>query len=197
MRKGEQTRQHVIATAAHVLNQHGYAGSGMSELMRATGLAKGGLYRHFESKEALALEAFRYAAGAVHTHRFAGLDAIPNAVDQLINFVEGFVTTPSPIPGGCPIMNTGLENDDGNPALLKCAQDAFDATIRRLARIIVEGQQRKEIRKSHDPEELALFLYSSIEGAIFASRLAGTRHRLKVVARHLRDYLEAEVRKKA
>ena len=54
MRKGERTRQRVIETAARVLNRHGYAGSGMSELMQETGLAKGGIYRHFDSKEALA-----------------------------------------------------------------------------------------------------------------------------------------------
>jgi len=196
MRKGERTRQHVIETAARVLNRHGYAGSGMSELMQETGLAKGGIYRHFDSKEALAVEAFDYAFAAVLKQRFADLELVPDAVDKLVKYVEGYATIESPIPGGCPILNTGIENDDGNPALLKCAQDAFDTVVRRLTRIIREGQERKEIRSDIVPGELALFLYSSLEGGIFASRLQGTRQRLKTVARFLCEYLEREVRAK-
>jgi len=196
MRKGERTRQHVIETAARVLNRHGYAGSGMSELMEATGLAKGGIYRHFESKEELAVEAFQYAFAEVLKLRFGHLDALPNAADKLVKYVEGFASTESPIPGGCPILNTGIENDDGNPALLKCAQDAFDTIVRRLTKIIRDGQERKEIRAEIIPAELALFIYSSLEGGIFATRLQGSRQRLKTVARFLCEYLEAEVRTK-
>jgi TetR/AcrR family transcriptional repressor of nem operon len=195
MRKGEKTRQYVIETAAKVLNQHGYAGSGMSELMRETGLAKGGLYRHFDSKEALAVEAFDYAFATVHNLRFADLEAIPNAVDKLKKFVEGYATVTSPIPGGCPILNTGTENDDGNPALLKCAQDGFEKTVKRLTKIIRGGQERKEIRQEIAAEELALFVFCSLEGGIFASRLQGSRQRLKVIARYLVEYLEDDVRR--
>ncbi|MBS1806133.1 MAG: TetR/AcrR family transcriptional regulator [Acidobacteria bacterium] len=196
MRKGERTRQHVIETAARVLNRHGYAGSGMSELMEATGLAKGGIYRHFQSKEELAVEAFQYAFAEVLKLRFGHLDAVPNAADKLVKYVEGFASVESPIPGGCPILNTGIENDDGNAALLKCSQDAFDSVLRRLTKIIRDGQERKEIRSEIVPAELALFLYSSLEGGIFATRLQGSRQRLKTVARFLCEYLEAEVRAK-
>ena len=198
MRKGEKTRQFVIETAAKVLNRHGYAGSGMSELMRETGLAKGGIYRHFDSKETLAIEAFRYAFSTVQQIRFADIDLTSNSVDKLIAYVEGFGTKTSPIPGGCPILNTGIENDDGNPALLKCAQDAFDSVVKRLTKIIRDGQTRKEIRPEIVPAELALFIYCSLEGGIFASRLQGaSRQRLKTVVGYLHAYLENEVRAKS
>src|SRR5215218_9888751 len=59
--KGERTRERIIATAAPLFNQRGYVGASMSDLMAATGLEKGGIYRHFESKDALALAAFDYA----------------------------------------------------------------------------------------------------------------------------------------
>ena len=47
MRKGEQTRQEIIRKAAPIFNQRGYDGAALSDLMRATGLEKGGIYRHF------------------------------------------------------------------------------------------------------------------------------------------------------
>ena len=61
MNKGEMTRQRIIEEAAPIFNQRGYAGCSMQDVMEATGLEKGGIYRHFESKEELAAEAFKYA----------------------------------------------------------------------------------------------------------------------------------------
>src|SRR5260370_38097521 len=61
MRKGEQTRREIIRKAAPIFNQRGYDGAALSDLMRATGLEKGGIYRHFESKQQLAAEAFDHA----------------------------------------------------------------------------------------------------------------------------------------
>ena len=70
MEKGRATRQRVIAQAAPVFNQHGFAGTTLSELMEATGLQKGGIYRHFAGKEQLALEAFDHAHEVAMRLRF-------------------------------------------------------------------------------------------------------------------------------
>ena len=47
VRKGEETRQEIIRKAAPIFNRKGYSGAALSDLMRATGLEKGGIYRHF------------------------------------------------------------------------------------------------------------------------------------------------------
>ena len=65
MRKGELTRQRIIAQAAPIFNQRGFAGCSMQDLMEATGLEKGGLYRHFSGKEELAAEEPVDEAGVV------------------------------------------------------------------------------------------------------------------------------------
>src|SRR5260221_531647 len=83
MRKGEQTRQEIIRKAAPIFNQRGYDGAALSDLMRATGLEKGGIYRHFESKEQLAAEAFDYAWKLAIDTRFEGTQDVPNAGDRL------------------------------------------------------------------------------------------------------------------
>lgn len=194
MRKGEQTRQRIIETAAAILNQHGYSGSAMSDLMRETGLAKGGLYRHFDGKEALAAAAFDYAYETVYRLRFEGIDAEPNAIDKLKKWVDSFVSIKSPIPGGCPILNTGIEHDDGNSLLFQRAQAAFDKSVGRLTEIIQAGKDQGEIQEEIVPQDLALFLFASLEGAGFASRLHGSRSRLQIVARHLKEYLDKQVK---
>src|SRR5882724_9553355 len=103
MRKGEQTRQEIIRAAAPIFNQHGYEGAALSELMEATGLEKGGIYRHFESKEQLAGEAFDYAWKLALDSRFEGTEQIPNAVDRLKHFVRNFRDRRTElVRGGCP-----------------------------------------------------------------------------------------------
>src|SRR6266404_7918704 len=91
MRKGEQTRQEIIRKAAPLFNQRGYDGAALSDLMRATGLEKGGIYRHFSSKEALAAEAFDYAWRKTLDARIHDLDTVSNTVDRLKQLVANFV----------------------------------------------------------------------------------------------------------
>src|SRR6516165_614441 len=83
MRKGEHTRQEIIREAAPIFNRRGYDGAALSDLMKATGLEKGGIYRHFDSKEALAAEAFDYAWEEAFQERVRDLGSISGSVDRL------------------------------------------------------------------------------------------------------------------
>src|ERR1700687_6041805 len=111
MRKGEQTRQEIIRKAAPIFNQKGYDGAALSDLMKATGLEKGGIYRHFSSKEELAAEAFDYAWKAAWDARMRDLGSIANSVDKLKQIIANFVSRRSSVPGGCPLLNTAIDAD--------------------------------------------------------------------------------------
>src|ERR1700755_2682335 len=91
MRKGEETRQRIIAAAAPIFNKQGYAGCALSDIMAATGLEKGGIYRHFESKEEIAAEAFDYAWTIAMALRRKGLEDVPDHVDRLKKHIAAFV----------------------------------------------------------------------------------------------------------
>ena len=151
MTKGENTRKRIVAKAAPLFNQKGLEGTSMSELMAATGLEKGGIYRHFPSKEAVAVEAFDYAWGLAVETRMHDLDVIPNSVDKLKEYVSNFVERRSPVPGGCPLLNAAIDYDDGNPMLRERAHKALEGWAERLAAIVRTGMQEKEIRRHVDP----------------------------------------------
>lgn len=179
MTKGEATRQRIIAQAAPVFNQMGYAGCSMHDLMEATGLEKGGLYRHFASKEELAAEAFRFALAQSVKMRTDHLDDIPGAADKLRRVVQLFVETPSAVAGGCPLMNTAIEADDGNPELRKLALDGIKAWRARLSKIIEAGIKAGELRKGTKPRQVANAIISILEGALMISRLERTKDALR------------------
>ena len=57
--KKAQTRERILSAATSALLQRGPVGPSVGEVMSAAGLTVGGFYSHFESKDALMLEAFR------------------------------------------------------------------------------------------------------------------------------------------
>src|SRR6202044_532593 len=179
MRKGEATRQRIIAEAAPIFNQRGFDGCSMQDLMTATGLEKGGLYRHFANKEDLAAEAFRYALAQNVKVRTEHLDEIPNSINKLKRVVQLFVELPSAIPGGCPLINTAIDADDGNEALRDLARKGIQDWRTRPPHIIETGIKAGEIRRSTDPRRIANTLIATLEGALMISRLENSRNALR------------------
>jgi TetR/AcrR family transcriptional repressor of nem operon len=194
MRKGEQTRQEIIRKAAPIFNQRGYDGAALSDLMKATGLEKGGIYRHFSSKEALAAEAFDYAWRETLDARIHDLDTISNTVDRLKQLVANFVERRGVIPGGCPLLNTAIDADDGNSILRERARKALHAWRSYLISMIRAGIKSRDIRPKVDAKKLATLIISSLEGAIMLCRLERSEEPLRAIQAHLNSCLETEVR---
>ena len=195
MRKGEHTRREIIRKAAPIFNQKGYDGAALSDLMRATGLEKGGIYRHFESKQELAGEAFEHAWKIAMDARFEGTQEIPNTIDRLKQIVRNFRDRRTGlVPGGCPLLNTAIDSDDGNPQLRAKARRALTWWLDRLQSIAEEGQKRGEVRSDVDSAKLATLIVSTLEGSGMVSRLQQKGDPLDLACRNLEEYLETKVR---
>ena len=195
MRKGEQTRREIIRKAAPIFNQKGYDGAALSDLMRATGLEKGGIYRHFESKQQLAGEAFEHAWKIAMDGRFEGMQEIPNTVDRLKQIVRNFRDRRAGlVPGGCPLLNTAIDSDDGNPQLRARARRALTWLLDHLQSIAEEGRKRSEVRSDVDSAKLATLIASTLEGSLMVSRLQRKEEPLDLACQHLEEYLETKVR---
>jgi len=175
MTKGEMTRQKIIEQAAPLFNRLGYAGCSMQDIMAATGLEKGGLYRHFSSKEELAEEAFRYSLARMTEARQEGMEQIEGSVEQLAFIIRRFVEIHSIIPGGCPVMNTAIDADDGNLALRKLVKNAVQRWKDKISAIVKAGVERGEIRPDAEPRRIANITIAALEGALMVSRLEGNR----------------------
>ena len=195
MRKGEQTRWEIIRKAAPIFNQKGYDGAALSDLMRATGLEKGGIYRHFKSKQQLAGEAFEHAWKMAMDARFEGTQEIPNTVDRLKQIVRNFRDRRAGlVPGGCPLLNTAIDSDDGNPRLRAKARRALSWLLDHLQSIAEEGRKRGEVRSDVDSAKLATLIASTLEGSLMVSRLQRKEEPLDLACHHLEEYLETKVR---
>ncbi len=192
MSKGSETRNRIIAKAAPLFNRKGFEGCSMQDIVEAVGLEKGSLYGHFPTKEALAVAAFEYAWNETAAARLARMDDVPNAIEKLRIHIANVVALPS-FPGGCPLVNTVTDNDDGNPALKKAARNAMKGWQLCLQDVVKRGQDRKEIRPEVVPEDVAGLMISLFEGAGALNRLDRKSDLLEKAGKYLNLYLDTIV----
>jgi TetR/AcrR family transcriptional regulator, transcriptional repressor for nem operon len=196
MGKGEKTRQRIIEQAAPLFNQRGLEGCSMQNILEATQLEKGGVYRHFASKEELAGEAFLYSMRQTVKTRTDGLEHLGGAAEKLRYVIHRFVEEPSPIRGGCPLLNTAVDADDGSTLLRKLVRKAFGDWRKGLTVLLEEGIAAGELRRDVDPAQLADTIIAALEGGLVLSRLDGSREALRRVETSLNQLLElAETRR--
>jgi TetR/AcrR family transcriptional repressor of nem operon len=194
MSKGEATRQRIIATAAGIINQRGYKGCSLQDIMEATGLEKGGIYRHFESKEELAAEAFDFAWNTAFAARTHDLDSIADPIERLKQHISR-VGTRSPIPGGCPLLNTAIDSDHGNAVLRERVRKALRGWQTMLHHVLEDGIAQGKIRRGIDVEGAANHIIASLEGGMVVSRLERNDAAISSARRHLEDYIETQLRR--
>ncbi|WP_426445547.1 TetR/AcrR family transcriptional regulator [Paenibacillus sp. S-38] len=192
MKKGEKTREHIISKSAELFNVQGFAGSSLNDIIAATGIQKGGIYRHFGSKDEIALEAYNYAADSVGRKFAEALAAETSAAGRLLAFfhVYGDVVNNPPFIGGCPLQNTAVESDDTHPILRQRAREGLHHTLERMKDIIREGIQMGEFKEHLDVDALASFAFSLLEGGIMLSKLEGSNRHMEMNTASFSSYLE-------
>ncbi len=189
--KGQRTRRRIVERSAPVFNTRGFFGASMSDLVRETGLRKGGIYNHFASKEELALESFDYAAGIMRARFEAALAGKKSAFERLYAIVDvlgGMVDDP-PVAGGCFVMNTAVEAADVHPVLKERAGKAMSDWLRLVGRTVKDGVESGELSRDADPRETASVVVATLEGALMLSRLHGDPDHMRRAVDHLKRHL--------
>ena len=81
------TKERILAAALEMFSQNGYAGTNIRELSASLGLVKSGVYKHYESKEAI-WNALLDQMIAYYSDHFGSTEHLPPVPDSL----EGLVT---------------------------------------------------------------------------------------------------------
>ena len=89
----KDTKQRILAAALDMFSQFGYAGTNIRELTASLGLAKSGMYKHFESKEAIwdALLDQMITYYGEHFGSAEHLPPVPNSLEELTVMTMGMV----------------------------------------------------------------------------------------------------------
>ena len=190
--KSEQTKQFIIEKAAPIFNKKGFAATSMNDILEATGLAKGGVYGNFTSKEEIALMAFEYANECLITALANKIKREVSASDKLIaifNFYHNYSVYPV-LEGGCPLLNTAIDSDFNFPELKEKAAIALTKMLDSLEFIILKGIGTKEFRKKVNAKAEANLIFSVIEGGMMMSRLNNEPKYLNDLLIYLKQHIK-------
>src|SRR5262245_11568216 len=190
MRKGEATRRRIVAQAAGLLNTQGYRSTPVSEIMRVTGLRKGGIYRHFDSRTTLTLEAFQYAVARMRDRCRRALEGHATATEALLALLGVFraASRDDTFRGGCPIVNLAIESDDADPALRAAARRAMTRLVGAFEQVIERGMRAGEFAEG-DARARARVIVATLEGGLLLSNLYKDRAPLAAVWQHLERHV--------
>jgi TetR/AcrR family transcriptional regulator, transcriptional repressor for nem operon len=164
----KETHARIVRKASIRLREKGAHGIGVADLMKEAGLTHGGFYAHFDSRDALVVEAFAYAMdrSLEHWRKLTG-EIAPEK--RLAMIIDTYLTpTHRDDPGhGCAITSLGAEIARESPKTRR----AFALKMEQLIDLIADQIQempRKAARKQ------ATSLLATMMGTLVLSRIAGS-----------------------
>jgi AcrR family transcriptional regulator len=84
---GRNTKETILMATLEKFSKYGYAGTNIRDLSASLGIVKSGIYKHFESKEAI-WNALLDKMSAYYAERFGSRENMPPVPDTLDALVE-------------------------------------------------------------------------------------------------------------
>lgn len=135
MRKGDATRARILEAAARQAAQKGLGSVSLGDVAEAVGLSKSGLFKHFDSKEAMQLAVVEQTMARFTEFVWAPAADLPPGRPRLEKVFQRWLDWAEiEWPGsGCPVVTFSVELDD-QPGPLR---DHLQAQLRRWRKTLV------------------------------------------------------------
>ena len=185
-------RDAVLHKAMDAFWAHGYAGTGVADLVKVTGLKPGSLYGAFQSKEALFLQALE-----LYTQQsLARLDAqLGSAASPLHGVRAYFHALARDVAGadaarGCLLVNTVLEIGRQDEKMREHVNAHLARIEARLRTALQAARAQGELSADKDPTALAALLMTGIWGLRVLAGTAPGQARAHMVVEQLLEALD-------
>lgn len=163
-----ETHARIVKKASVRLREKGAHGIGVADLMKDAGLTHGGFYAHFDSREALVVEAFGYAMDrSIERWRQLAGQAAPQ--DRLATIVEAYLSPQHrDNPGhGCAVPALGAEIARESPKTRKAFAAKLDQMIDMMAEQFTADAGRSA-------RQQAMAVMATMMGTLVMARVAGS-----------------------
>jgi TetR/AcrR family transcriptional repressor of nem operon len=175
-------REKLLTAGLQVVFEQGYSGASVRDIVQAAGVPQGSFTNHFRSKEAFCLEVLeRYFDLArqniektLRNDAMAPLERMRAWVDLQIRYLEQ-----AGMRNGCLIGNYGAEATDHSEAIRRRLVEIFAEIHESVVYCLKAAVAAGDLSSATDCEELAHFLYASLQGAILESKVERSSAPLK------------------
>jgi len=194
--KGEQTREHIMATAEGIILQRGYSGTSIEEIINKAGITKGGFFYHFDGKNDLAKNLMlRYldndmAFFVALLQRAQSLTEDP--LQQFLLFLKLMAEAMEDLPDthpGCLVAAFTYEAQQFNEEVRDLNAEGVLTWRRMFCAHLEKVAEKYPMKIEKSLEELADMLTSIIEGGIIMSKVLDDRNILPKQLLQYRSYI--------
>lgn len=168
MRKGQQTKNRMIEATGRLLQQQGYFGTSLKQILKESSSPRGSLYFHFpDGKEQLACAALNDAGQAWRERTEQVIERAPDLVSAINEVCELLANEliESDYRDGCPMATVALEA----AATVDAVQEICSEHFTDWQSFIGAKLEQSGVPEAIAPA-LATLVLSSIEGALLLSR---------------------------
>ena len=173
-----------LAAAMEVFWRTGYERASLDVLLPAMGISKQSLYDTFGDKRALYLKALAYYRDETLTSMRELFASVRKTRDGFSRLLLGLsAESEEQHARGCLLLSANLERDASDRVIAAFLRDNQASVEQIFATAIAQGQSRGELSPKHDPQALAKFFASTIQGMRAMARLKSDRRALRQVAK--------------
>jgi AcrR family transcriptional regulator len=188
----ERTRERLLQAASREIYRSGFQSAGLDTILASTGVTKGALYYHFNSKEALGYAVIdEIIAPDVYGKWVRPLQNVKDPIDALIAAVLRIPVRPEDVRGGCQLNNLAQEMSPLDVGFRERLAIIFDAWREAVASILREGQSRGSVRRDLEPADAAGLMIAMVEGYASLAKNAQDPKVMKAGIRNIVDWLRS------
>ena len=173
VRKGEKTLKTILKAAMDIASVKGLEGISIGSLANNIGMSKSGLFAHFGSKEGLQLAIIDAARKLFYKEVIAPARIEEPGIIRLWKFFNNWLSylERSIFKGGCFFAAVSYEFDSRPGPIRDKIAYSMEAWKNTLKREIERAQQKKQILKEVDSEQLAFEIMALAMGANLSFQL--------------------------
>jgi AcrR family transcriptional regulator len=190
-RPPQDTRERLIAAAMDLFVFQGYANTGLAQIARKAGVLPGSLYYFFPTKEDLLHATLRKRQELLLPEVLAPIwERIDDPIERVFGLLAGYRTMleVTEFRHGCPIGNLVIEVGETHPHARALLTQNFEGWLAAVEECFAAARDR--LPEHADPRRLAVFVLTTMEGAVMLARSYRSFEAYDAAVVQLRDYVE-------
>jgi TetR/AcrR family transcriptional repressor of nem operon len=184
-----ETRARILEAAQKLFWKQGYTATGIAQILEAANARSGSLYYYFPTKEDLlgaVLERYKDMLEPMVVEPV--FEHLEDPIERIFGILDGYrrQLEATQFQHGCPIGNLALEISNAQPSARELVAENFTGWRKVIEKCLADAADA--LPPTLDREQLALFVLTTMEGAVMLARTYQSFDPYDAAITQLRDY---------
>jgi len=192
------TREKIIDSAMELFAYQGYGSTGLSQVANKARVQQGSIYHFFPTKEELLAAVLERRKQLLWPDVLQAIwDRFDDPIERVFKLLDQYrrMLQSTEFSHGCPIGNLAIELSESHPNTRPLIAENFDNWLKAVEQCFHEASRK--LPEHVDPRRLAIFVLTTMEGAVMLARTYRDFRAYDAAIASLREYIEALIESEA